>query len=113
MSKRVYVGNLPPSTTADEVRDLFSRFGVVEWVNLVTDVSTRRSRGFGFVGMASGADDAIRALRHRRLGGRSLQVRRALPPCREEVAGVRRPRRGRVGYRSIGRRPTSAMRRRV
>lgn len=95
MPKRIYVGNLPSSATAAEIRQLFSAFGIVEWVNLVTEPNSERSRGFGFVEMSSGARDAIRMLNHLEMAGRCLQVRRALPPCGGEVSRLRAPRRTR------------------
>ena len=87
MSTNIYVGNIPFSATAEEIRDLFSTYGTVESVNLITDRETGRLRGFGFVEMASGAEEAIAALNQHELGGRQLTVNRARP--REE----RRPRR--------------------
>ncbi|MGQ4809866.1 hypothetical protein NKDENANG_03302 [Candidatus Entotheonellaceae bacterium PAL068K] len=87
MSTNIYVGNLPFSTTQEEIRDLFSAYGSVESVNLITDRETGRLRGFGFVTMASGANEAIDALDQTELGGRRLTVNPAKP--REE----RRPRR--------------------
>ena len=74
MSKRIYVGNLPFSATNDEVTDLFSEYGEVESVHLVTDRDTGRPRGFGFVEMTSGGDEAIEALNQYDMGGRSLKV---------------------------------------
>ena len=79
MSKRIYVGNLPFSTTEDVVRDLFSPYGTVDSVSLVTDRETGQPRGFGFVEMSSGADEAIRALHEYAMGGRSLTVNEARP----------------------------------
>ena len=88
MSKKIFVGNLPFSATEDEVRALFEQFGDVESVNLVTDRETGRPRGFGFVEMSSGADEAIQAIDKTQLGGRTLNVNEARP--RED----RGPRRG-------------------
>jgi RNA recognition motif-containing protein len=82
MSTNIYVGNLPFSTNADEIRDLFSAYGTVESVNLITDRETGRLRGFGFVAMTSGAREAIAALNQKEIGGRSLTVNPAKP--REE-----------------------------
>ncbi len=82
MSKMIYVVDLPASFTAGQVSALFSDFGVVDRVNLVTDRETGRSRGFGFVEMSSGADEAIRALDRRRVGAARLRVKAALPSCR-------------------------------
>ena len=84
----IYVGNLPFSTTEEEVRNMFSAYGSVDNVSLIADRETGRLRGFGFVEMSSGADEAIAALNQTELGGRRLVVNLAKP--REE----RRPRRG-------------------
>jgi RNA recognition motif-containing protein len=86
MSTNIYVGNLPFSTNEEEIQGLFEAYGAVESVNLITDRDTGRLRGFGFVSMSSGGDDAISAINQRELGGRSLTVNLAKP--REE----RRPR---------------------
>ena len=79
MSKKIYVGNLPFSATDDEVRELFTPFGSVESVNLITDRETGRPRGFGFVEMETGADEAIQALDQQEMGGRKLNVNEARP----------------------------------
>lgn len=77
--KKIYVGNLPFTATQDEVQDLFAEYGDVETVNLISDRETGRPRGFGFVEMSSGADEAISALHKYELGGRSLEVNEARP----------------------------------
>lgn len=82
MSKKIYVGNLPFSATDVEIRELFTEYGTVESVSLITDRDTGRPRGFGFVEMSSGADEAIRALNETSIGGRRLQVNEARPPER-------------------------------
>ena len=79
MSKRIYVGNLPFSASDDEIRSLFGEHGEVEAVNLITDRDTGRPRGFGFVEMSSGADEAIQALHQTDMGGRALNVNEARP----------------------------------
>lgn len=79
MSKRIYVGNLPFSATEDEVRELFASFGEVISVSLINDRETGRPRGFGFVEMADGADEAIQALDQSSLGGRTLKINEARP----------------------------------
>jgi RNA recognition motif-containing protein len=76
--KKLYVGNLPFSTTEAELRDLFARHGAVESVKVITDRETGRPRGFAFVEMdAAAAGEAIRALDGTELGGRSLRVNEA------------------------------------
>jgi RNA recognition motif-containing protein len=93
---RIYVGNLPFSASEDDVRSLFTEYGSVEDVSLVSDRETGRPRGFGFVEMDSqGANAAIQALDGMEYGGRNLRVNEARP--REE----RPPRSG--GYGGGGR----------
>ena len=78
MFKKIYVGNLPFTSTEEELRDLFARHGSVESVKVIMDRETGRPRGFAFVEMdATGAADAIRALDGTDLGGRSLRVNEA------------------------------------
>lgn len=78
MSKRLYVGNLPFSTTEDELRDLFAQHGVVREVNVITDRETGRPRGFAFVEMEpNDAEAAVQALNGSDLGGRTLRVNEA------------------------------------
>lgn len=79
MSKKIYVGNLPFSASDAEIRTMFGEFGTVESVSLITDRDTGRPRGFGFVEMSSGADEAIRALNSKDMDGRSLKVNEARP----------------------------------
>ncbi len=79
MSKKIYVGNLPFSASDDEIRTMFGEFGDVDTVNLITDRDTGRPRGFGFVEMSDGADEAISALHQKDMGGRSLNVNEARP----------------------------------
>ena len=79
MSKKLYVGNLPFSSTEEELRAMFARHGSVESVNVIMDRETGRPRGFAFVEMAepSAAADAIKALDGTQLGGRALKVNEA------------------------------------
>ena len=87
--KTIYVGNLPFSSTQAEISDLFSRFGTVHSVNLISDRETCRPRGFDFVEMdPEQALAAIEALNGTELGGRSLRVNEARG--REERGGERR-----------------------
>lgn len=79
MSKRLYVGNLSFSTTSDELREAFSQYGSVTSASVVSDRDTGRSRGFGFVEMADGADEAIEAMNGQELAGRTLTVNEARP----------------------------------
>ena len=80
---RIYVGNLPYTCTADEVRELFGSYGNVDSVNLITDRETGRPRGFGFVEMGSGGEAAVSALHSASFGGRTLTVNESRPRDRE------------------------------
>lgn len=78
--KRMYVGNLPYSSSEDDLRDLFARYGTVGDVNVIRDRETGRSRGFGFVEMdQQQADDAMTELDGSEFGGRTLKVNEAKP----------------------------------
>ena len=79
LSKKLYVGNIPFTTTEDELRAAFEQHGSVASVNVITDRETGRPRGFAFVEMddASAAEEAMRALDGSDLGGRSLRVNEA------------------------------------
>jgi RNA recognition motif-containing protein len=75
---KIYVGNLPFSTSESEIRGLFSQHGTVESVNLVTDRDTGQPRGFAFVEMSrADASRAIQNLNGKALGGRPLRVNEA------------------------------------
>lgn len=79
MSKKIYVGNLPFSSTEGDLRSLFARHGDVASVNVIMDRETGRARGFAFVEMAQedSAREAIRSLDGTDLDGRSLRVNEA------------------------------------
>jgi len=78
--KQIYVGNLPYRSGEEEVRDLFSQYGEVNSVKLITDRETGRPRGFGFVEMEDeGALKAIEALDGKEFEGRTLRVNEARP----------------------------------
>jgi len=90
----IYVGNLSFRATQDEVHALFSQYGNVENVNLVTDRDSGQPRGFAFVEMTDGAATAIAQLNGYELGGRALVVNEARPKTTGTGAGFganRRP----------------------
>jgi cold-inducible RNA-binding protein len=87
MSKNLYVGNLPYSASSEELQELFGKHGTVARVQIIMDRETGRSRGFAFVEMESGGDEAIAQLNGADYQGRALTVNEARP--REE-----RPRQG-------------------
>jgi cold-inducible RNA-binding protein len=85
MSKKLYVGNLSFQTTEEELNGIFSQFGAVESVTIITDRDTGRSKGFGFVVMEQAdADKAIEQLNGSQLGGRNLTVNEARPMVKRE-----------------------------
>ena len=90
VSKKLYVGNLAFGTTSDDLRGLFGKFGTVTSASVVTDRETGRSRGFAFVEMSDGGDEAIAGTNMKEFQGRSLTVNEARP--RED-----RPRSGGYG----------------
>jgi RNA recognition motif-containing protein len=81
MATKLYVGNLSFQTTSDELRDYFAQAGTVESASVVEDRMTGRSRGFGFVEMATPEDatSAIEQLNGKEFGGRNLTVNEARP----------------------------------
>ena len=78
---KLYVGNLPYQTSEEDLRNLFSQYGNVESVAVITDRETGRSKGFGFVefGDDTEARNAISALSGQEFGGRALTVNEARP----------------------------------
>jgi len=79
MSTKIYVGNLPFSATEDQLQQMFAAHGAVESVSLITDRETGRPRGFAFVEMSSGANEAIQTLNEKVMDGRTLKVNEARP----------------------------------
>ncbi|VAX30864.1 RNA-binding protein [hydrothermal vent metagenome] len=77
----IYVGNLPYDVSEDELKELFSEFGEVSTVNIITDKFSGQSKGFGFVEMPndSEADEAIKALNGKEIKGRNIKVNQAKP----------------------------------
>jgi RNA recognition motif-containing protein len=87
VGKKLYVGNLSYSVTNADLEELFSEFGTVESAQVIQDRETGRSKGFGFVELASDAEAqaAIDALHDQEHGGRRLTVNEAKP--REDRGG--------------------------
>lgn len=81
MAFNIYVGNLSFQTTSDELRQLFVEYGTVERAQVAEDRDTGRSRGFGFVEMATREEGeaAINGLNGQVVGGRTLNVNEARP----------------------------------
>ena len=95
MTTKLYVGNLSFKTTSDELREHFSQAGTVESASVIEDRETGRSRGFGFVEMATAEDAqaAIEQFNGKDLNGRSLTVNEAKPKTDRGPGGG-----GRGGY---------------
>lgn len=87
MAKRLYVGNLSYQTDSSQLQELFAQHGQVVSAQVISDRDTGRSKGFGFVEMASDAeaDAAIAALNGQPFEGRNITVNEARP--REERGG--------------------------
>ena len=79
LGKRLYVGNLPFSSTEEELREAFGTHGTVAGVDVIMDRDTGRPRGFAFVEMEdpAAAEAAIQALDGSDFGGRNLHVNEA------------------------------------
>jgi RNA recognition motif-containing protein len=88
-NQKLYVGSLPYKTTEEELFQIFSQFGAIVSVKIVTDRVTGQSKGFGFVEMekADDAQKAIEAVNGSELGGRTLVVSIARPPQERERGG--------------------------
>lgn len=87
MAKKLYVGNLSYNSTAEQIRTLFAQAGEITDVAIITDRETGRSKGFGFVEMATeeGAKEAIKRFNGYNMDNRSLTVNEARP--REDRPG--------------------------
>ena len=87
MSMKLYVGNLSFQTSSFELEELFATVGTVESATVVEDRETGRSRGFGFVEMASQEDGekAIAEFNGKEVSGREIKVNEAKP--REDRGG--------------------------
>src|SRR5437588_5517025 len=87
MGKKLYVGNLSYNVDSSELEQLFGQHGQVVSAQIINDRDTGRSKGFGFVEMASDAeaDAAIASLNGQQHDGRTLTVNEARP--REERSG--------------------------
>jgi RNA recognition motif-containing protein len=81
MAFNIYVGNLSFKTTSEDLRELFAQDGTVERAQVATDRDTGRSRGFGFIEMATREEGeaAIQRLNGQEFQGRNLNVNEARP----------------------------------
>ena len=89
MNKKLYVGNLSYETTEGELQTLFAEVGPVVSVAVITDRSTGRSKGFGFVEMETeqAAQEAIERLNEHEINQRSIIVNEARPPREKSFGG--------------------------
>ena len=96
MSQKLYVGNLPFGASEEALKNLFAEAGTVESVKIITDTYSGRSRGFGFVEMASKeeGEKAISLLNGKTFMERALVVNEAKPQKKKggEFRGDRRDR---------------------
>ncbi len=81
MAKRIFVGNIPYSASDEDLKKLFEDIGKVESASIITDKFSQKSKGFGFVEMASDeeAEKAIKELNGKEMEGRALVVNEARP----------------------------------
>ena len=102
MATKLYVGNLSFRTTSEDLREAFATIGTVESATVIEDRDTGRSRGFGFVEMATPeeAAAAIEQFNGKEFGGRNLTVNEAKP--RADRGGGGGYRGGGGGYRGGG-----------
>jgi RNA recognition motif-containing protein len=100
MAKKIYVGNLPWSTTSATLETLFAAYGPVQSAEVISDRDTGRSRGFGFVEMATdeGCQKAIDGLNGTEVDGRAITVNEARERAPREGGGGG----GRGGYSGGG-----------
>ncbi len=86
MAKKLYVGNMNYATTENSLRELFSQYGEVASVSVITDRATGRAKGFAFVEMVddTAAAGAIAALDGKDFEGRLLRVNEAMDKPREQ-----------------------------
>ena len=103
MGKKLYVGNLAYSVKDEELRNIFSAYGEVQSARVIVQADTGRSKGFGFVEMATDeqAEKAIQELNGKENGGRELRVSEAKAPEERPM----RSERGGGGWQGGGNRP--------
>ena len=89
MGKKLYVGNLPFSTTDESLQEIFAQAGSVQSAKIITDRDTGRSKGFGFVEMSTEAEaaNAISKFNGADYDGRPMTVNEAKPMAPRENRG--------------------------
>ena len=75
----IYIGNLSHGTTESTLKELFGEYGEIESVKVIKDRFSGRPKGYGFIEMPSNseADQAIKALNGKRIGGNNIKVKPA------------------------------------
>jgi len=88
----IYVGNLSPEVTEEDLQQAFESYGNVESVKIIKDRYSGESRGFGFVGMPAKAEaqTAISSLNGKELRGQMIKVNEARPQRNRERRGYKR-----------------------
>ena len=106
MAKKLYVGNLPYTTTDDQLKQLFSQAGAVDSAMVITDKMSGRSKGFGFVEMSSDEEalKAVETFNGQEFDGRQIVVNEARPmqPRAPRQGGFGGSRGGYGGGRGFG-----------
>lgn len=78
--KKLFIGNLPHDTSEENIRELFSEYGTVRSIQLLTDIFTGKCRGFGFVEMEGHeARAALNGLNGKSFGGNYIKVKFEVP----------------------------------
>ncbi len=95
---KIYVGNLPFSTTSDELQDVFGEFGNITQLNVIKDHATGRSKGFAFITFetAAAAEKAVADMNGKKMGDRDLKV--SIARENNGMGGGSRPPRSGGGY---------------
>lgn len=90
-SRKLYVGSLPYSWSAEQLEELFTSYGRVTSAAIVSDQATKKSKGFGFIELESeeAAKKAMEELNGREIEGRNLAVREARPHVERGGGGDR------------------------
>ena len=98
MEAKLYVGNLPYSTSAVDLQNLFAQAGTVQSAQVIMDRQTRRSKGFAFIEMSSTeeAEKAISMFHGKEISGRPLTVNLARPRAERTRSGGKVYRGGRL-----------------
>jgi RNA recognition motif-containing protein len=91
MAKKIYVGNMNYRTTEESLKNLFSEYGEVGKVNIISDKVSGRAKGFGFVEMVQDEDaaKAIEELNGKEFEGRQLKVNEAHDRPRRDMGRER------------------------